>query len=375
MHAEALTHGDDAEAYFDPLGEASALIAAGRAMDVVARCEALIARGRGGILTRVALGRALIAAGRAGDAIDTLREASLLSPNTAEVVLAFGEALAAAGALPTAIAEFQRAARLVPNDGRPHWQIARLWLDAGEPDKAEASADVAQQLGGADDGAISKLRLDAQNMREAPRADAGYVRHLFDQFAADYDVRMRGRLGYAAPGILRDLAGLLLGPKVTELDVLDLGCGTGLGGVALKPIAKRLIGIDLSPRMLEKARALKIYDALVEGDVERLPPGIEGPFDIVIAADVLVYLGDLDGVFAAARERLKNGGLWLFTTERGETHDFERGAKRRYRHSADYLRRLAEAHHFDVASLIECVTRYEAGEAVPSWAAAFRKAA
>ena len=302
-----------------------------------------------------------------------LREASLLSPNTAEVVLASGEALAAAGSLPTAIAEFQRAVRLAPDDGRPHWRIAQLWLSAGEGEKAAASAAIALEMGGVDADAAARLGDDVRRMREAQRADAGYVRHLFDQFAADYDQRMRGRLGYAAPGILRDLAGLLLDPGVKH-DVLDLGCGTGLAGLAFKPIARRLVGVDLSPRMIAKASALKIYDDIFEADVEKVPSAAGGPFDIVIAADVLVYLGDLGPLFAEAGRLLKPEGLWLFTCERGEALDFEQGPKRRYRHSETYLRRLAGTHGFDVASLIECVTRYEAGEAVPSWAAAFRKA-
>lgn len=366
MHADALS-----EPFADPLGEPAALIAAGRANEVVARAQALLARGRGGILTHIALGRALTAMGRTSEAIDVLREASLLSPNTAEVVLAFGEALAAAEALPAAIGEFQRAARLAPDDGRPQWQIAQLWLSAGEADKAEAAADVALRLGGAGDAAVGHLRTKADAMRRAARADAGYVRQLFNQFAADYDARMRGRLGYAAPAILRDLAGLLIDPG-RRFDVLDLGCGTGLSGDAFKPIAKSLAGVDLSPRMLAKARELGIYDALIEGDVEDLPSEMQGPFDIIVAADVLVYLGDLQTLFGAVRSRLKRGGLFLFTTERCEASDFERGPKRRYRHSEGYLRALAVAHGLDVASLIECVTRYEAGEPVANWAAALR---
>jgi predicted TPR repeat methyltransferase len=363
MHADTLGP--------DPLGEAAALIEAGRAADAVARARAMIEAGRGGVLTRVALGRALVAVGRPAEAVEALREASLLSPNTMEVVLAFGEALAASGALPTAIAEFQRATRLAPDDGRPAWEIAKLWLAAGEPDKAEASAEQALSLGGANDAHVAALRADAQRMREAARADAGYVRHLFDQFAADYDTRMRGRLGYAAPGILRDLAGLLIDPDA-RFDILDLGCGTGLSGVAFKPLARSLVGVDLSPKMLSQARALKIYDALFEADVEALPAAASGPFDIVIAADVLVYLGALDKLFAGVRARLKGDGLWLFTTEQCVGTDFGLGEKRRYRHSERYLRAQADAHGFDVASLIECVTRYEAGVAVPSWAAAFR---
>jgi predicted TPR repeat methyltransferase len=359
-----------AEPFLDPMGEPAALIAEGRAQEVADRCEALIRVSRGGILTRVALGRALIALGRAGEAIAVLREATHLAPDTPEVVLAFGEALAAGDALPAAIGEYQRASRLAPGDGRPHWRIAQLWLAAGEPDKAEAAAALAEDLGGADARLVGALRAEAARMRGAARADAGYVRTLFDQFAADYDTRMRGRLGYAAPAILRELAQYLVDP-MGRFDVLDLGCGTGLSGTAFRPIARRLVGVDLSPRMLDQARALKIYDALCAGDVEHPPRDADGPFDIALAADVLVYLGDLEAVFAAVRARLKPQGLWLFTTERGEARDFERGPKRRYRHSEAYLRALAAAHGFDVASLVECVTRYEAGEPVASWAAAY----
>ncbi|MEQ1866824.1 MAG: methyltransferase domain-containing protein [Alphaproteobacteria bacterium] len=361
MHTEELAR--------DPLGVAAELIAAGRADEVVAAARQMLAAQRGGVLTRVALGRALVAAGDSAEAVASLREADLLSPNTPEVVLAFGEALAAAGALPTAIAEFQRAVRLSPHDGRPHWQIAQLWLAAGEPDKAEATADTALALHGASDGAVAELRVAAARIRTASRADAGYVRHLFDQFAADYDTRMRGRLGYAAPGILRDLVGLLIDPDA-RFDVLDLGCGTGLSGLAFKPIAKSLVGVDLSPKMLAKARELNIYDKLIGGDVETL--NLARTFDIVVAADVLVYLGDLTKLFAVARARLTPNGLWLFTTEKGDAQDFGLGKTRRYRHSEAYLRRLAETHGFDAVSLIECVTRYEAGVAVPSWAAALR---
>jgi predicted TPR repeat methyltransferase len=122
--------------------------------------------------------------------------------------------------------------------------------------------------------------------------------------------------------------------------------------------------------MLAKARDLKIYDTLIVADVEAL--NITSTFDIVVAADVLVYLGDLSNLFAGVRARLKANGLWLFTTEKSDGQDFGLGEKRRYRHSEAYLRKLAETHGFEVASLIECVTRYEAGVAVPSWAAALR---
>ena len=365
-----MTTSDDAILY-DPAGEVARLIGDGRAREAADACARIINAGRGGALVRAAHGRALTASGHHDEAITALREATQLSPHAAELLLAFGEALAAAGSLPAAIGELQRAARIAPDDARPHVEIARLWLDAGEADKALESLDAAEQRGLDDDAVASLMRRRADQMRHLDRADAGYVRHLFDQFSSDYDERMQGRLGYAAPQILRQLAVMLVVP-FTALDILDLGCGTGLSGQVFRDAKRRCDGLDLSPRMLEKARLSGAYDLLVEGDVEAPPANLKGPYDLVVAADVLVYLGDLSAVFSRVRERLKPDGMWLFTTERGDALPFELGPKRRYRHSADYLRHLAEQHGLDVCSLVECECRHEAGHGVPSWAGAFR---
>jgi predicted TPR repeat methyltransferase len=361
------------EGFLDPLAETAALVDEGRAAEALERCERLIAAGRGSALTRTAHGRVLMSMGRAGDAVVALREAAQLSPGTAEILLAFGEALAAVGTLPAAIGELQRAARLAPDDVRPQLAIARLWLEAGEAEKGLAALEVALATGAVGDDVAAAIRARAHDMQRQARADAGYVRHLFDQFAADYDERMRARLGYAAPQILRQLALMLTDPGQRHA-ILDLGCGTGLSGLAFQDLARSLTGVDLSPRMLEKARATGAYTALVEGDIVNLPSVLDGPFDIIVAADVLVYLGDLEALFASTRRRLAPDGLWLFTTELGEALDHELGPKRRYRHSDAYLRRLAERHGLDVCSLVESVCRHEAGVPVRSWAVALRAA-
>lgn len=366
-----VNRGSATEGFLDPLAETAALVAEGQADVALARCERLIAEGRGSALTRAAHGRVLLALGRANDAVAALREASQLSPNTAEILLAFGEALAATGALPAAIGELQRAARLAPDDVRPQLATAGLWLDAGEADKGVAALEAAEATGPVAADAASAIRARAGAMKVQARADAGYVRHLFDQFAADYDERMQGRLGYAAPQILRQLAQMLTDPGPRHA-ILDLGCGTGLSGIAFRDLARSLTGVDLSPRMLEKAQATGAYTQLVAGDITHLPAGLDGPFDIVVAADVLVYLGALEALFASVRPRLAPDGLWLFTTELGELLDHELGPKRRYRHSDAYLRRLAAAHGLEVCSLVECVCRHEAGVAVRSWAVALR---
>ncbi|MEQ1756012.1 MAG: methyltransferase domain-containing protein [Micropepsaceae bacterium] len=364
-------HCDQGSGFFDPLVETEEMVRAGRALEAAEKCERLIKAGRGSALTRAAYGRVLVALGRVQDAIDALREASHLSPNTTEVLLAFGEALALAGLLPAAIGELQRASRLSPQDGRPHLQIARLWLDAGEPDKALDELETAIGLSDFDQYVVAEIRDRSQALKVSDRSAAGYVKHLFNQFASDYDTRMQQRLGYSAPAILRQLAGMLATPS-EKFDVLDLGCGTGLSGLAFMDLSRTMIGVDLSPRMLERAAMTGAYSKLVEGDVERVPEEAHGPFALIVAADVLVYLGNLSALFGQVRRLIHADGLWLFTTERGNSKDFELGPKRRFRHSEDYLRKLASDHNFEVASLVECVTRYEAGQGVASWAAAFR---
>src|SRR5262249_51580342 len=141
------------------------------------------------------------------------------------------------------------------------------------------------------------------------------------------------------------------------LDILDLGCGTGLTGVAFQDLARRLDGIDLSPAMIEKARSRAIYDHLAVGDIEEAA----GTYDLWLAADTLVYLGDLDRIFAAAKRSLRPGGRFLFTVERNPDAGFALGPKRRWRHAEAYLRETAARQGFSVAGLMACAPRHEAG--------------
>jgi predicted TPR repeat methyltransferase len=358
----------------DPVEQADAFIASGAATRAVELLAPLIAEGRGGILSRLALARAFTAAGRVEEALACLRETSALAPGLAEVACALGEALLAAGHMPTAIAELQRALRLDPGFAKARFRLGCAWLEAGEPERALAFFS---ELAGDEDFAqeIAAKRDEAETQRKAPRAPAAYVRHLFDQFSADYDSRMLGTLDYQAPAILRSLADLVLGVRSAPLRILDLGCGTGLSGVAFADLAKGggLDGIDLSPRMVEAARARGCYDVLEADDIERWL-GKAGPsYDLILAADTLVYLGDLRPVFAAAARRLAPDGIFLFTVERAVGEGFELGPKRRYRHAETYLRGEAAGAGFELAGMVDCVPRTEAGQPVDGLAVALRR--
>jgi predicted TPR repeat methyltransferase len=123
------------------------------------------------------------------------------------------------------------------------------------------------------------------------------------------------------------------------LDILDAGCGTGLCGPLLRPLAARLIGVDLSPAMLTRARERAVYDELVQAELTTWLRQHAGAFDVIAAADVLVYFGDLRAWMAAAAASLHPGGRLVFTTERSEAEPrgFRLHPHGRYSHTQDYV--------------------------------------
>ena len=321
------------------------------------------------MLARLALVEALRAAGDLKTALEEAREATALNPNIAQAVLVLGDTLLSAGHLPSAIAEFQRALRLDPESSEARFKLGCAWAEAGEAQKALEQYALVPPGGIAD---LAAKVAAAEVMRTQARSDAGYVRHLFDQFSSDYDARMRGELAYRAPEILRELARLvMLGAR--DLVALDLGCGTGLGGEAFSDIVAAIDGIDLSPAMIERARARGIYRKITVADIEAHlhKPGAQ--YDLILAADTLVYLGDLAATFAGVAGRLKPEGKFLFTVELALARDFELGPKRRWRHSETYIRDAAGAAGLGIVGILACSPRNEAGTPVEGLAVALIK--
>jgi predicted TPR repeat methyltransferase len=207
--------GPDNETITDPLGEANARLVAGDPRGAVRLLQSQLDSGRGGLLTRIALGRALLAAGDAEQALQILREAAALGSGIADAAFALGEGLLAMGHLPTDIAEFQRALRLDPALVAANYALGSAWLDAGE---AERAAEIFSELAATESSftprAAQKLS-EVEAMRRASRAAPGYIRHLFDQFSSDYERKMLGELSYRAHLVLRGLADLVgvTGPR------------------------------------------------------------------------------------------------------------------------------------------------------------------
>lgn len=347
------------------------MIAQGRAAEAAATLLGLLRQNRGGLLLRITLQRALAASEDLGGALVLARDTAQLYPEAAPAALGLADALRQSGVLPAAIAEYQRALRFDPESVAARIGLGAAWLDAGEADKALESWHA---LGEKYSDQLAGQIAEAQRILHAPRCDPRYVRHLFDQFAADYDSRMVGQLHYRAPSILRQLGEFLGLATAAPHAILDLGCGTGLTGEEFAGWARRLDGVDLSPAMVEKARARELYDELSVADIVEWAAGQGQYYDLIVAADTLVYLGDLARLFSAIAERLAPGGHFLFTVEAMDGEGFALGAKRRWRHSESYLRAEAAKAGMDIVGFLPCSPRDEAGTPVAGFAVALTAA-
>jgi predicted TPR repeat methyltransferase len=174
------------------------------------------------------------------------------------------------------------------------------------------------------------------------RASDEYVRTTFDGFADTFDENLQ-ELGYRAPQLLAEALERHLGPVTAGggLEILDAGAGTGLCGPLLRARARRLVGVDLSTGMLDKARARRVYDELVAAELGAYLRSQAAAFDVVLSADTLVYFGALEDVLAAAAGSLRPGGLLAFTVERwidgGAAATFTMGPHGRYVHTETYV--------------------------------------
>jgi predicted TPR repeat methyltransferase/uncharacterized coiled-coil protein SlyX len=226
-------------------------------------------------------------------------------------------------------------------------------------DEAVQSLHRAIALGG-DEDAI-RFSLAAMGAGQAPASPPEpYVTQLFDRYADRFDKHLVEDLAYRAPELVAQAVQRAAPPPGAE--VLDLGCGTGLCGPFLRPLAGRLVGVDLSSRMLAKAAERALYDELVQADIVAQLAMTLDSVDLIIAADVLVYLGDLGPLFFAVQRVLTPGGCFVFTIEsHGGDEAYVLRTTRRYAHADAYVHGLADAAGLCVEAVQPCVLRSNNG--------------
>lgn len=294
--------------------------------------------------TLLNLGLVQLHLGRPVSALAALDEVLAQEPDSPDALLYRGICLGELGRAAEGVATLDRLLALQPRLGQAWSHRGGMLKDLGRHDEAIASLQRALELGA--DTTLNRFFLAALDpVREAPsQPPAGYVEGLFDGYAQQFDSELVERLGYRAPGQLV----ALLPREGRWLEVLDLGCGTGLAAPLLAPRCQALDGVDLSARMLDRARERGLYRQLVQADAVEFLQAQSSRYGLVLAADVLIYVGALEALLPAVLESLEPGGLFAFTAEEAPAEAAERGwclaASSRYQHHEDYLRRLAAQH-------------------------------
>lgn len=291
--------------------------------------------GRPSVLTN--LGVVRLKLGRLPEGLALLQQALAQEPDNA----------GALGHCGTALAHFDRAVALDPSAPASWMFRGNVLKELGRPQEAAASFREALARGG--DAQLLAYYLAGVEAGEVPAQPPRlYVEALFDGYAAGFDRHLQQALRYDAPQVLVQRIAAA-GPRLRN--ALDLGCGTGMAGPLLRPLAERLTGVDLSANMLDQARALGVYDRLEHADALEFLAAAEQPFDCVLAADVFIYVGELSPMFRALAGRMSAGGVFAFTVEESAQGELELRPTLRYAHSEAGIRRLAQEQGFRIAAM------------------------
>ncbi|MBL8581337.1 MAG: methyltransferase domain-containing protein [Rhizobiaceae bacterium] len=264
---------------------------------------------------------------------------------------------------PAAAAEVMLGAlELAPQWSLGWFRLGEFYEVAGNVAAAIQAWRTAQRLDPAD-RAGAGLKLELAGAEPASGAAPGaFVETLFDQYADRFDHALVDTLGYRVPELL--FAAIDACREGTFSHAVDLGCGTGLMGERLRPLAQRLDGYDISAEMLRKARSKNVYDRLEKADLQAMAWQRER-VDLVTAADVFMYVGALERVGALAAAMLAPGGLFAFSVESHDgTEDYVLRPSRRYAHSERDVRRTLSAHGLQVLSLARERIRMDRGEPI-----------
>lgn len=318
--------------------------------------------------THTNLGSLLFYLGRLDEAEHSCQQALRLKPNFAEAHSILGSTLHNQGRLEEAEASCRQAIQIKPDFAEAYGNLGRTLR------KRECLAEAL-------DCFHQQIRLDPENIdaqyhvaslsgQNTERAPTQYVEKLFDSYADNFDAHLLQTLKYESPEKLVKLIIRHVSPPAEKWKVLDLGCGTGLVAPVIAPFAKELVGVDLSSKMLERAGERNLYQRLEHSDLLSMMRNEEAAsYDVIIAADVFVYLGLLDEIVGEIKRLLRPDGIAAFSVEalemprcHGQEYQLEKTG--RYTHSVDYISKLAASNDFHHQEIVSTQIRMEHGNPV-----------
>lgn len=273
----------------------------------------------------------------------------------------------ARGELEPAMRAYVKALELVPEHGMSIYMLGMTFYKLGAIEKA--TEVFRQWMEREPDNPRPRHLYAACSGQGVPeRCSDDYVEAEFDNFASSFERLLTERLEYRAPQLCADALAAVLGPPARALQLLDLGCGTGLCGPLVAPWAARLVGVDLSRGMLEQAVNKGVYDDLVKAELTAYLRGTPQAWDAMVCADTLCYFGDLSEVMQAAAAALRPGGVLVYTVEARDDDDAPRiQPNGRYAHGRAHLDSTAAAAGLQVRAAGRHRLRIEGNADVDGW--------
>ncbi len=295
------------------------------------------------------------------DAAVWYKNALQFTPSDAELHNCLGTAYKGLYSLEEAEACFRRAVELESTYGAAWANLGTVLHIKGELEEAKSAYEKAVELG--HNSVAAGFVLAALSGETADNAPKEYVAQLFDHYADEFDHALTNKLDYGVPKQLKEVF-VEVFPEVKPFRrVLDLGCGTGLSGEAFRDLAENLVGVDLSEAMISKAREKEIYDHLEAADLVEFLSSSDEEYDFVVAADVLIYIGELGPAFHVIANKMTNNGFLVFSTERLEDKDgFALTQSCRYAYSPRYIESVARENGFSIILRRAANLRKEKGQ-------------
>lgn len=314
-----------------------------------------------------AMGNALFDLKRMDEAADFYRKSIALEPTRSGPYFKLCQSLLALGELTEAEAQLRHYLEMSPKDAVGYETLGRILILAQRQDELGKVLE-SWELAIPGDHRLAHAKAAWAFTEPPSRASDGYVRQLFDNFADSFDTTLK-KLDYRAPETLTQALQQHLGISTGCLEILDAGCGTGLCGPLLRPLANQLVGVDLSGGMLLRAGELGVYDDLAEAELCHYLENHPGTFDVIVSADTFVYFGQLESLLSAACVAMKPGGTLAFTLEHAVDDAPDCGYRLevhgRYAHTKDYVLQTLALAGLKIVSLVEESFRKEAGVSVP----------
>ena len=268
-------------------------------------------------------------------AVERYKKALAIKPDYAEAHYNLGDTLHKLGQLDASVRSYEKAIAIKPDYTEAHNNLGNTLKRLGQLDAAVRSYKKALAI--KPDYVVPQHMINALTGNTSTKPPKEYVKNLFDDYAERFDDSLVKQLQYKLPFLIKELILKLDPPRNKFERVIDLGCGTGLTGKELRDISNNLTGIDISSNMVNKARKLDVYDCLIEGDVVDILSSSKEKYDLFIALDVFIYVGELTKIFNTVRQCCNKNALFIFSIETQEEDDYSLLKSARYAHSDNYI--------------------------------------